>query len=91
MGRCGKDINTLNEAEYNDDYHIIFTLHDYVYLYERIFIMMKEKMYIQIHWFQKKNFESLNCTSMLFLKYECWHNCIEVESSNPFTLDSNRQ
>merc|ERR1712151_1092565 len=96
MGRCGRSNIVSNCNESIDDYHIIFTIHDYVYLYERLFITTENQnesdnlsdnastYLISKEQFRQFEIQNLNLVcAMLFLNYGCWHNYIEISSGNP--------
>lgn len=97
MGRCGRLVSNDNNTTSSDLFSIVFSIHDYVYLYERIFIeevddadgddeitqnvIMSKEEYRKIEVFRLNE-----VCSMMFLQLGCWHKYIEKASSNPYDV-----
>ena len=99
MGRCGRD----PYSSYPNTYTIVFHLHDYVYLIERLYKVENDcennktrdtndkQRFITVEEERKYYIDNLNkLCRMLFCNYGCWHACLESISSNPFTKSNQR-
>ena len=76
MGRCGRTLPTTNTSESIDQFHIIFTIHDYVYLFERLYIIDNDD---NIDTAEKTNVQNNNENVLLSIDE---YRKIEIENLN---------
>ena len=92
MGRCGRQ--PAHRDEFNS-FTLVFTLNDYVYLMERMFVIdssdeNNEERVMSVEEERKLSARCLNnLCQIMFLEYGCWHLCFELHSSNPFVRHPN--
>ena len=96
MGRCGRMNYQQSLTIASDIFSIVFSIHDYVYLYERIFIEKEQinqdesDSEMQNNLMSKKKYREIevyrlnSVCSMMLLQFGCWHKFLERESSNPY-------